>query len=412
MLVGGLGVWGGSAQLASAVIAPGEVRVASNRQVVQHRAGGTVAAILARDGDLVRRGDILFRLNDTQLRARRAILQRRLDKSLLRHARLIAERDGALEIRFGETLFNRVPSQKVITNLMNAEIRLFAVRTDIHRESRAVLKSRIAQIEHEIAGFENQIAAAKHQQAIVQGEAAFQQQMLERGLERRNLLIERTLELARIERELAAFKSDIAAARSRIGEHRISLNRLDATRLEEVVAELREVDIEILDLDDELRMVDDDLANIHVTAPVDGIVHASTVHTPGAVIQPAAPVVAIVPSAERLIIEAQVPPASIDDIHRGQTAIVRFPAFNARTTPELTGTVERVSADRMMDNENRRSYYAAVVTVPARELQRLSGRTLIPGMPAEVFVRTGERTPLGYLLKPLSDHIRHAMREE
>ena len=151
--------------------------------------------------------------------------------------------------------------------------------------------------------------------------------MLERGLERRNLLVERTLELARIGRELAAFKSDIAAARSRIGEHRISLSRLDATRLEEIVTELREVDIEALDLDDELRMVDDDLARINVIAPVDGIVHASTVHTPGAVIQ-------------------------------------------------------------------------------------LDGLTLVPGMPAEVFVQTGERTPLSYLLKPLSDHIRRAMREE
>ena len=310
LLVGGLGVWGGSAQLASAVIAPGEVRVASNRQVVQHRAGGTVAAIMARDGEVVRRGDILFRLNDTQIRAKRAILQRRLDKNLARHARLTAERDGAPRIRFGENLVNRVPNDGEIPDLMNAEIRMFTARNDTHRESRAVLASRIAQIEHEIAGFHNQISAAEHQREIVRQETVLQRRMLERGLERRTPLIERTLDLARIDRDLAAFRSDIAAARSRIGEHRISLNRLDATRLEEIVAELREVDIEILDLEDELRMIDDDLAHINVTAPVDGIVHASTVHTPGAVIPPAAPVVAIVPTAERLVIEAHVPPVA------------------------------------------------------------------------------------------------------
>lgn len=412
LLVGGLGVWGGSAQLSSAVIAPGEVRVASNRQVVQHRAGGTVAAIMARDGDVVRRGDIIMRLNDTQLRAKRAILQRGLDKNLARHARLSAERDGASEISFGANLVNLAPNQEKFSDLMNAEIRLFTARRDTHRESRAVLASRIAQIEHEIAGFEGQVAAAELQREIVQQETALQRQLLERGLERRIPLIERKLELARIERDLAAFRSDVAAARSRIGEHRISLNRLDATRLEEIVKELHEVDIEFLDLEDELRMVDDDLANINVTAPVDGIVHASTVHTPGAVISPAVPVVAVVPTAERLVIEVHVPPESIDDTHPGQHAIVRFPAFNARTTPELQGTVKRVSADRMVNEDNQRPYYAAEVTVPERELRRLNGGTLVPGMPAEVFVQTGQRTPLSYLLKPLSDHMRHAMREE
>ena len=412
VLIGGLGGWAASAKLAGAVIAPGEVRVASNRQVVQHRFGGTVSAILARDGDAVQAGEVLLRLNGTQLEAERAILQRRLDKSRARHARLVAERDGTEAIAFGAELLARAGHDADLTELMSGETRLFEARTRRHVESRALLESRIAQIEHEIAGFESQIGAATRQHAIVTAEMEIQRGMYEQGLERRTPMVERQLEAARIDRDLASFASRIAGARSRIGEHRISLSRLDVERLEEIIAELRELDVRILDLEDELLAVDDELSGIDVTAPVDGIVHASTIHTPGAVIQPADPVLAIVPRAERLVVEARVAPASIDDVHHDQVAAVRFPAFNARTTPELEGMVERVSPDRVIDEVTGQPYYAVEVAVPVPELERLDGRALIPGMPAEVFVRTAERTPLSYFVKPLSDHLRRALREE
>ena len=412
VLVGGIGGWATLANLAGAIIAPGEVRVASNRQVVQHRFGGTVAAILARDGDAVQAGDVLLRLNDTQLQAQRAILQRRLDESRARRARLVAERDGAAAVTFGDDLLARARHDADLAELMSGEMRLFRARTETHLDSRALLESRIVQIEHEIAGFEAQIGAATRQHAIVHAEMEIQRGMFERGLERRTPMVERQLEAARIDRDLASFASRIAGARSRIGEHRISLNRLDAERLEEIVAESRALDVQILDLEDELLAVDDELSGIDVTAPVDGIVHASTVHTPGAVIRPADPVLAIVPLAERLVVEARVAPASIDDVHHDQRATVRFPAFNARTTPELEAVVARVSPDRVIDEATGQPYYSVEVAVPAPELERLEGRTLIPGMPAEVFVRTAERTPLSYLVKPLTDHLRRALREE
>ena len=411
-LVGGFGGWAGFAELAGAVIAPGEVRVASNRQVVQHRFGGTVAEILARDGDSVRAGDVLLRLNDTRLKAERAILQRRLDRSRARGTRLVAERDGVEGISFSADLLARAGHDTDLADLMSGEARLFDARTGTHMEERAQLGSRIVQIEHEIAGFENQIAAANRQKAIVREEVRIQRGLHEQGLAGRTPLVERQLEAADIDRDLASFASRIAGARSRIGEHRISLGRLDAERLEEIVTELRELDAQILDLEDELLKVDDELSGIDVTAPVDGIVHASTDHTPGAVIRPADPVLAIVPLADRLVVEARVAPASIDEIHYEQVAVVRFPAFNARTTPELAGVVERVSPDRMLDEVTGEPYYAVEVAVPTHELDRLDGHPLIPGMPAEVFVRTSERTPLSYLVKPLSDHLRRALREE
>ena len=411
-LVGGFGGWAALASLAGAIIAPGEVRVASNRQVVQHRFGGTVAAILARDGDAVQAGEVLLRLNDTQLQAQRAILQRRLDESRARRARLVAERDGTEAIAFDAELHARAGHDTDLAELMSGERRLFEARSRTHVESRALLESRIVQIEHEVAGFQSQIGAATRQHAIVTAEMDIQRGMFEQGLAPRTPMVERQLEAARIDRDLASFASGIAGARSRIGEHRISLSRMDAERMEEIVAELRDLDVEIPNLEDELLAVDDELSGIDVTAPLDGIVHASAVHTPGAVIRPAEPVLAIVPLAERLVVEARVAPASIDDVHPDQSATVRFPAFNARTTPELEAVVARVSPDRVIDDATGQPYYSVEIAVPMPELERLDGRALIPGMPAEVFVRTAERTPLSYLIKPLSDHLRRALREE
>ena len=408
----GLGGWAAFAELAGAVIAQGEVRVASNRQVVQHRFGGTVEAIMARDGDIVHAGQILLRLNDARLKAERAILQRRLDNGHARRARLIAERDGAGEISFNADIRARARHDKDLAELLSGQIRLLAARTATHRESRALIDSRIVQIRDEIAGYRNRMEAARRQEEILRPEIETQRSLYERGLVRRARLIELQLESVRLDRDLAAFASEIAGARSRIGENRVALNRLEAERLERIVIELRELDTQTLDLEDELSKIDDELSGIDIVAPVDGIVHASTVHTASAVIRSAEPVLAIVPLAEQLIVEARIEPASIDRIRRDQPAMVRFPAFNARTTPELEGRVRRVSADRMIDQIVGQPYYVVEVTVAADELERLDGRALIPGMPAEVFVRTDTRTPLSYLLKPLSDHLRHALRED
>lgn len=295
---------------------------------------------------------------------------------------------------------------------MSGQTRLLAARSDTHREARAQLRSRISQIDDEIDGFEIQIAAGNRQNEILRAEIRTLRGLYERGLTMRPLLVERQLEAAGIDRDLASFASQIAGARSRIGEKRIALARMNAERLEKIVTELRELEIQIPDLEDELSKIDDELSGIDVAAPVGGIVHGSIVHTTGAVIRPADPVLAIVPSAERLIVEARVAPESIDELHLDQTAVVRFPAFNARTTPELSGTVARVAADRTVDQVTGQPYYAVEVAVPPREIERLDGLALIPGMPAEIFMRTAERTPLSYLLKPLTDHLRRAMREE
>ena len=412
-LVGVLGGWAAFADLAGAVIAPGEVRVASNRQIVQHRFGGTVAEILVHDGDVVRAGDVLLRLNDTRLRAERAILQRHLDGSRAQRARLVAERDNASTISFGVDLLARAGRDPALADLMSGQTRLLAARSDTHREARAQLESRIDQIENEIDGFESQIAAGNRQSEIVRGEIRTLRGLYERGLTMRPLLVERQLEAAGIDRDLAAFASQIAGARSRIGENRIALARLNAERLEtdrHGAPRTRNPDT-----GSRGRAVQNRRRTLRHRRRRAGGRHRAwpraCIHT-GAVIRPADPVLAIVPSAERLIVEARVAPESIDELHLDQTAVVRFPAFNARTTPELSGTVARVAADRTVDQVTGQPYYAVEVAVPPREIERLDGLALIPGMPAEIFMRTAERTPLSYLLKPLTDHLRRAMREE
>lgn len=412
VLVGGLGGWAAFADLAGAVIAPGKVRGASNRQVVQHRFGGTVAAIEVRDGERVRAGDILLRLNDTKLRADRAILQRRLDEGRVRRARLVAERDDTGTIVFAGDLVARAAGDRDLADIMAGQERLWAARTATHNEARAQLVSRRSQIRDEIAGFEAQVAAAHRQKDILLPERDIQRNLYAGNLIPRTTVVEFELRVAGIDRDLALFVSEIAAARSRIGETEITLSRLEAERLEAVIAELRELDIQILDLEDELRTVEDQLSGTDITAPVAGIVHASTIHTLGAVIRPADPILSVVPLGETLIVELRVEPQSIDQLHHGQTATVRFPAFNARLTPELAGTVERVSADRVIDGDTGRPYYVAEVVLPAPELERLEGQQLIPGMPVEAFLRTTERTPLSYLLKPLTDHLNRVFREE
>ncbi len=411
-LVGGFGGWAALAELSGAVIALGEVRVESNRQVVQHPFGGLVGNILVRDGDQVQALDILIRLDATRLKAERAILQNRLDEAWARQARLRAERDGEVSIHYAEDLAARAVAHPSVGEILKGQERLFTARAETHSRAQAQLRSRIVQIRDEIKGLEGQVAAATEQREIIREDLARLETVLAQGYVRRERVSALKLEETRVNRDIASFISQIAAAHSRIGENEIALVRSDAERIEQVVTELRDLGAQFSELQDELVKIDDQLSRTEIRAPVAGVVHASTVHTIGAVIQPAQPIMFIVPQAERLIVEARVEPAAIDQLYTGQIATVRFPAFNSRTTPEFEGVLHKVSADRMVDEATGLSYYMAEIFIAPQELSRLASLTLIPGMPAETHIRTTARTPLSYLLKPLLDNFQRALREE
>ncbi len=411
VLLGGLGGWATLAELSGAVIALGEVRVERNRQVVQHPFGGSVGEILVRDGDRVNAQDVLLRLDATRLKAERAIVQNRLDESRARQARLRAERDGEASIPYAEDLVTRAAEHLDVAEMLKGQERLFQARAATHSRAQAQLRSRIAQIRDEITGLEGQVAAATKQSEIVREDLVRLERVLAKGYVRRERVINLRLEETRINRDIASFVSQIAAAHSRIGENEIALVRLDAERIEEIVTELRDLGAQLSELQDELVKIDDQLSRTEIRAPVTGVVHASMVHTIGAVIQPAQPILFIVPQAEELIVEVRVKPESIDQLQFDQAVTVRFPAFNSRTTPELEGTIRKISADRIIDEASGLAYYLAEVFIAPQELRRLAGLSLIPGMPAEAHIRTTTRTPLSYLLKPLLDNLQRALRE-
>ena len=411
VLLGGLGGWATLAELSGAVIALGEVRVERNRQVVQHPFGGSVGEILVRDGDRVNAQDVLLRLDATRLKAERAIVQNRLDESRARQARLRAERDGEASIPYAEDLVTRAAEHPGVAEILKGQERLFQARAATHSRAQAQLRSRIAQIRDEITGLEGQVAAATKQSEIVREDLVRLERVLTKGYVRRERVINLRLEETRINRDIASFVSQIAAAHSRIGENEIALVRLDAERIEEIVTELRDLGAQLSEFQDELVKIDDQLSRTEIRAPVSGAVHASTVHTLGAVIQPAQPILFIVPQAEELIVEVRVGLESIDQLQFGQAVTVRFPAFNSRTTPELEGAIRKISADRIIDEASGLAYYLAEVFIAPQELRRLAGLSLIPGMPAEAHIRTTTRTPLSYLLKPLLDNFQRALRE-
>lgn len=410
-LLGGLGGWAALAELSGAVIALGEVRVERNRQVVQHSFGGSVGEILVRDGDRVNAQDVLLRLDATRLKAERAIVQNRLDESRARQARLRAERDGEASIPYAEDLVTRAAEHPGVAEILKGQERLFQARAATHSRAQAQLRSRIAQIRDEITGLEGQVAAATKQRTIIREDLVRLEGVLAKGYVRRERVINLRLEETRINRDIASFISQIAAAHSRIGENEIALVRLDAERIEEIVTELRDLGAQLSEFQDELVKIDDQLSRTEIRAPVSGVVHASAVHTIGAVIQPAQPILFIVPQAEELIVEVRVEPESIDQLQFGQAVTVRFPAFNSRTTPELEGTIRKISADRIIEEASGLTYYLAEVFITPQELRRLAGLNLIPGMPAEAHIRTTTRTLLSYLLKPLLDNFQRALRE-
>ena len=411
-LVAGIGGWATLAEIDGAVLGQGEVRIASHRQTVQHRFGGTVEGILARDNDFVNAGDILLRLNDTRAKAAHAIALRRLDSGEALLSRLSAERDETEKPAYPTRLLERAAAEPAVARLLANETALLQARNRSFAEQYAGLQNRIVQTQQEVAGLERQRIATEKQQTLITAKLNAQTTLIDLQLAPRAAATDHRLELATIERDLAALDSDAARARTRIAETQIAIAQLEAARIESLATQIRETEATIPDLHDELRTIEDELASINVIAPVSGIVHASSVHTAGAVLTAAEPVLSIVPQNTALIIEARIATTDIDAVPIGSNATVRLPAFNMRTTPELAGTVSKVAPDRTLDEESNIAHYIIEIAVEQRELARLEDRELLPGMPTEILVPTSGRTPLSYLMKPITDHLSHAWRED
>ncbi|MFD1794567.1 HlyD family type I secretion periplasmic adaptor subunit [Paracoccus aurantiacus] len=407
----GFGAWAVGAQIAGAVVAPGQVEVEQHRQVVQHPDGGVVDRIEVREGQRVAAGDVLIRLDGTLLRTERAIVEGQYYEVLARRGRLEAERDSAAKISFPQVLLDSSASQEELQNLMAAQESLFETRRSTLQQSLDQLETQSQQVGSQIEGIAAQSVAAESQRKLIAQELKDQRSLLEKGLAQAPRVLALEREAASIDGQIGELTAMKAQAETRKTE--IGITRLQKTseRREQAETELRELGYRELELAERRRSLIEQLSRLDITAPVAGIVHQLQVTTPRSVIRAADPIMYLVPQDRPLVIAARIAPINIDEVHQGQAVKLHFAAFNSRTTPEIDGILSQVSADALTDESTRSSYYRAEVTIPPDQRARLGDLALVPGMPVEVYIQTGERSPAAYLIKPFADYFSRAFRE-
>jgi HlyD family secretion protein len=407
----GVGGWAATTSISGAVIAGGSLVVDSNVKKVQHPTGGVVGEVLVRDGDRVKAGEVLVRLDETVMRANLAIVTKGLDEMTASKARLEAERDSSDNIVFPWALMGRADKPEV-AHVIDGERRLFAIRREARLGQKAQLRQRIEQLNEEIGGHTAQERAKSQEIVLVQRELSGARELWARHLMPITKLTALEREATRLEGERGQLIASIAQAKGKISETELQIVQIDRDLSSEVGKALREIDGKIGEFLERKVTAEDQLMRVDIRAPQDGTVHQSTVHTIGGVI-PAngEAIMLIVPAADNLIVEAKVAPQDIDQLRIGQQATLRFPAFSQRTTPEIDGVINRISADTTTDPRTGQSYYTIRIATPPAQIARLGGVKLVPGMPVEAFVQTGERKVLSYLVKPLHDQIARALRE-
>lgn len=411
VLGGGLGGWAATAQLAGALIAPGSVVVDSNVKKVQHPTGGVVGEVRARDGDIVKAGDVVVRLDDTVTKAGLAIVTKNLNGLWARAARLEAEQRGADRITFPPQLLDQMADDDV-KNVIGSETKLFNVRSTGRVGQKQQLRERISQLNEEIAGLSAQEQAKTREIALVEKELVGVRGLFDQQLVQISRLTVLERDAARLAGERAQFIAARAQAKGKITEIELQIFQIDKDLVSEVSKDLRETNDKIGEFVERKVTAEDQLRRIDIRAPQDGVVLQSNVHTVGGVITAGDTLMLIVPQTDSLSVEARVNPQDIDKLLIGQKTVLRLTAFNQRTTPELNGEVSRVSADTTTDQRTGQAYYTIRISLPPSEVARLGDVRLIPGMPVEAFVQTGERTMLSYLAKPLSDQFMRAFREK
>jgi HlyD family secretion protein len=407
----GVGGWASTAEISGALIAQGSLVVDSNVKKVQHPSGGVVGEVRARDGDHVKAGDVLIRLDETVTRANLAIITKSLNELFARKARLSAERDGADAVAVPKELANRANDADV-QEALASERKLFDLRRKARFGQKNQLQERIKQLQEQITGLTAQQDAKSKEMTIINQELQGVRDLWARNLVQISRLTSLEREEARLQGEHGQLIASAAEAKGKIAETELQILQVDQEFTSDVAKELRETESKIGEYVERKVTAEDQLQRTDLRAPQDGIVFQSTANTVGGVITAGDPVMLIVPEADNLLVEAKVEPKDIDQVQLGQPVVLRFSAFNMRTTPELNGTVVRVAADTSTDQRTGQSYYVVRISMLADEIAKLGEVKLTPGMPVEAFIQTGERTMLSYLVKPLHDQLKRAFREK
>ena len=412
LLVGSLGAWSIGTQIAGAVVAPGVVEVESERQVIQHPDGGVVGEILARDGDTVDAGDVLVRLDGTFLRSELAIVEGQLLEIFARKARLEAEQLEAETPDFGSPPAFLTVTDEAVREQVDGQTTLFEARRASLAQNVLQLKEQQGQIESQIEGILAQRTSLDRQLALIEKELADIQTLFDKGLVQATRLLELQREEARLQGEIGNLTAATAEARTRISGLEIERLALFDQRREEAITRLRDLRYNEIELEERRLSIVERLARLDVRAPVSGTVFGSKVATVQSVIQPAEPMMYLVPGDQPLQVSARISPIHIDQIYPGQDVALMFTTFNRRTTPEVPGTVFRISPDAAMDENTGETFYEAVILPDEDALRDIAHIQLLPGMPVEAFLKTDDRTPLSYMTQPLMVYFQRAFREE
>ncbi|UAB91281.1 HlyD family type I secretion periplasmic adaptor subunit (plasmid) [Ruegeria sp. SCSIO 43209] len=411
VLILGLGLWSVRTELAGAIISQGVIEVQSNRQVIEHPDGGVVGEIFVRDGDAVARGDMMLRLDDTFLASEQTIVESQLFELLARKTRLEAERDGANADTLKKNLQELKTRESIDDDLLEGQQRLFNARLETLTQQIDQLGKQKIQIQNEIEGTQAQLASLNTQVELIRTELEDQQGLLDRGLTQASRVSALQREEANLTGQIGSLESTVARLTGQIATTEIQIVELQATRREEAITELRDVQSRVVELAERRLSLSERLSRLDIRAPVAGTVYDSQVFAIQSVIQPGEPMMYVVPQDTPLLVAARVDALHVDQLHRGQEVALRFPAFNQRDTPELNGRVINVSADSFTDETSGFTFYRAEVVPDEGQLDRLNGQELLPGMPVEAMIKTDERTPLSYLVKPLADYFYRAFRE-
>jgi HlyD family secretion protein len=410
LLIGGIGGWAATAKLSGAVVGAGTVVVDNNVKKVQHPSGGIVGDIRVREGDTVAAGDLVMRLDDTITRANLGIVLSQVDELLVRQSRLSAERDGLSEMTLPEAMVERV-KQADVAKLVASERALFLNRRTSREGQKSQLRERLNQLNEEVGGIEAQHRAKIKETQLVRQELGENEKLFAKNLTPLSKITQLRREATRIEGETGQLTAARAQSRARIAETELQILQLDNDLRTEVTKELREIQARLAELAERRVAAEDQLKRVDIRAPQGGIVHQLAVHTIGGVINPSDPVMLIVPHDEVLVLEVKIAQQDIAQLRQNQETFVRFTVFDQQTTPELKGRVSRISADVWRDPQTNFSYYNVRIALEDDELRKLNGQKLLPGMPAEVYIQTAERTALSYAMQPLMNQIRKAFNE-
>jgi HlyD family secretion protein len=410
-LIAGVAGWASTAELAGAVIAKGVVVVESDVKKVQHPTGGIVGELRVHDDQRVNAGDVVVRLDATQTMANLAVFTKSLDELSARQARLEAEKVGAESITFPDDLLAREAQDPEVAKILESERKLFNLRLEARNGQKAQLRERAGQFREEVGGLGEQVEAKTQEIALIQEELKGVLDLWKKKLVPFTRISSLQRDAARLGGERGQLIASKAEAGGKIAEVELQIIQVDQDARSKVAEELSDVRAKISELSERKIAAEDQLKHIDIRAPQTGRVHQLAVHTVGGVIGPGETIMLIVPDSDALSVQAKVSPNDIDQLRPDQPALLRFSAFNLRTTPELNGTISWISADQTQDQHTGESYYTLRIAVSDAEIARLHGLKIIPGMPVEAFIQTGTRSVLSYLVKPLTDQVMRTFRE-